>query len=103
MHDRLIPLLNFESAAAAETLRAILEANGFRSQVVERTRRLKVCHVLLVHQEAAVAAAEFLQAAHIRTDAQEGGGDFADRCLQCSAPLPENDDICTACGWSYRN
>lgn len=46
-----------------------------------------------------IAHAEGASAAAARTSS---GGDESDACLACGARMMDEDEVCPACGWSYK-
>lgn len=111
MVEDLVTVATFDFLPAAETAKAILQAEGltvfFADAELVTTNWLLDNAVggikLQVPQSQAEQAAGLIaeMRAHHRPSPETAESAEGTNCLSCGAPLPENQSVCPACGWSY--
>ena len=115
MPEELVTVATFEFLPEAETAKSILQAEGLTvfladAELVTTNWLLgaAVGHIKLQvpgsqAQQAAAVIEELRahrRAERARDEDQEDQPETT-RCLACGASLPEDQDRCPACGWSY--
>ena len=111
MIEDLVTVATFDFLPEAETAKALLEAEGltvfFSDAELVTTNWLLDNAVggikLQVPRSQAERAAALIaeMRAHHRSAPETEESDEGTNCLSCGAPLPENQSVCPACGWSY--
>lgn len=117
MTDEFVTVATFPTQPEAEAARAMLEAEGIPAilsdvEIVNMDWLLgnAVGYIKLrVPPSRAEAASGLLERIDAerrrRRDEAEAGGDWPVSddmsCLACGAAMPEDEDRCPACGWSY--
>jgi len=100
------------TAGKAHLIRNLLEDEGYKVLVENEYLQgisgeipggWATCPRVLVEASQALAARAFLERSLVEESSDEEAGVEEGCCLACGAELPDDEERCPACGWSYQD
>ena len=105
---RPVEIYRARNIALAHLLKGVLEREGIPALIENDLLQVGEAPVgWTTMPRVLVDADQVLEARAIAEEfdanqARDSAGDATEQCLSCGAPLPEDEDHCPACGWSYK-